>query len=157
MDSIGVKLEVGDSEMITKRSTKLLVGIIPLSLIVLSFFVMQSITVLLNGKVCNHSSNRIWLTMTESGRKKASLLSAGQCTNGFKQDAEAIWGKACSSGPCKFQAWKVAAGHFDIETSEASYSNSVLRIKGWGVGSRWHIAPNWPGPDLSMINYTLIR
>jgi hypothetical protein len=143
--------------MITKRSMKLIVAIIPLSLIILSFLVMKSITVMLNGQVCNHGSNPIWLTVTESGRKKAYSLSPEQCTDVFTQDAEAVWGKDCSTEPCKVQAWKVAAGHFDIEDHGASHSDPVLQIKGWGVGSRWHISSNWPEPDLSTIHYRLVR
>ena len=143
--------------MIAKRLAKPLVAMIPLALIVLSLLTMQALRVLLHGGVCNYSSNNIWLTVTESGRQKAYPLAPGHCTNVLKQDAEAIWGKDCNTDPCKYQAWKVSAGRFDVNTEGDSPSGPVLQIKGWGARSPWHITRAWPKPDLSTINYLLIR
>lgn len=127
-----------------------------LGFLALGFLVFDEIDLSVNGRVCNHSSIPVWLTLTESGRQKAYSLPAGQCTNLFKQDAEAIWGKDCHTAPCEYQAWKVSAGRFDVETVDAT-SGSVLRIKGWGALSRWHITREWPKPDLTSMNYSLVR
>ena len=143
--------------MICKRFTKLFIVILPLGLIVLSVLAMQGMTASLNGEVCNYSSNRLWLTVTESNRQKAYSLLPGHCTNVFTQDVEAIWGRDCNIDPCKYQAWKLSAGHFKVYNDVDSHSGEVLRIDGWGVESRWHIAPTWPRPDLSSVNYSLIR
>jgi hypothetical protein len=143
--------------MIAKRLTSLLITMIPLALVALSFFTLQVILTLLHGGVCNYSSTNLWLTVTESGRQKAYMLAPGHCTNVFKQDAEAIWGRDCNTDPCTYQAWKVGAGRFDINNDEDSHSDSILQINGWGAGSRWHVTRSWPKPDLSMINYSLIK
>jgi hypothetical protein len=108
----------------------------------------------INGRVCNHSSLPVWLTLTESSQKKAYLLPPGQCTHFFNQDAEAVWGKDCKTSPCQYQAWKVSAGRFDLQNGQSS---SVLRIKGWGALSRWHISGDWPRPDLAWMDYSLVR
>ena len=143
--------------MISTRFMKLFIVIIPLGLIVLGFLGMQAMTASVNGEVCNYSSNNLWLTVTESARQKAYSLQPGHCTNVFQQDVEAIWGKDCIPNPCKYQAWKLSAGHFKVYNDVDSQSGEVLRIDGWGVESRWHIAPTWPRPDLSAVNYSLIR
>ena len=140
-----------------KRSTGLLMTMIGLGLMALSLLSINAIAVSLNGGVCNYSSGSIWLTVTESSRQKAYSLSPGHCTNVFTQDAEAIWGRNCHTDPCKYEAWKVGAGRFDVKDEGDSRLGSVLRIKGWGAGSRWHIARTWPKPDLASITYLLIR
>ena len=140
-----------------KRFAVLLIVLIPLGTIALCFLTLHAITSSLNGGVCNDSSSSIWLTVTESSRQKAYELAPGHCTNTSTQDAEAIWGRDCNSGPCKYQAWKLGAGHFEVDNYAASSLDSILRIKGWGAGSRWHIASTWPRPDLSSIHYSLIR
>ena len=124
-----------------------------LGLIALYFLARQEMTISRNGGVCNYSSVSIWLTVTESGRQRAYSLPSGSCTNLHAQDAEAIWGRTCDTDPCTYQAWKVGAGRFDVYND----AGSILRIKGWGVGSRWHITRDWPKPDLSSISYSLIR
>jgi hypothetical protein len=140
-----------------KRFIRLLLVIIPLALIPLGFLTMQAMTVSLNGGVCNDSSHKIWLTLTESGRQKAYSLPSGHCTNVFTQDAEAIWGRDCSMDPCKYRAWKVGAGHFEVDDYGVSSLGSILLIRGWGVGSHWRIAPTWPRPELASITYSLTR
>ncbi len=143
--------------MITRHSSKLLMILIPISFIALGLLIMQAMTVSLNGGMCNYSSIPIWLIVTESNRQKAYLLPPDHCTNVLTQDTEAIWGRDCNNDPCKYQAWKLGAGHFKVYNDLDSRSGSVLRIKGWGAGSRWHIATTWPRPDLSSVNYLLIR
>ena len=142
-----------------RHSTKLFTAILLLSIFVLSFLTILGIKISLNGRVCNHSSAEVWLTVTEEGSKKAYLLSPGRCTDVRTQDAEAIWGRDCSTKPCTYQAWKVGAGHFQLEkdSDPRSGSGTVLRIKGWGAGSRWHITREWPRPDLSAIGYSLVH
>jgi hypothetical protein len=141
----------------TKHSADWLMFLVVLALIAFGLVTMQTMTVSLNGRVCNDSSGPIWLTMTESGRQKAYALSPGDCTDVLTQDAEAIWGKNCNTNPCKYQAWKVSAGRFHVENHGDSAFGSVLRIEGWGVGSHWHITREWAKPDLSTINYSLTR
>src|SRR5215211_3919212 len=94
----------------------------------------------INGVVCNHSSISIWLTMSKGERHSIYSLPSGQCTNFFKQDAEAIWGKDCRTDPCQYQAWKVSAGRFEVYNTEDLSLDSVLRIEGWGASSRWHVS-----------------
>lgn len=125
-------------------------------LIALSFFDFE-IDLSLNGSVCNRSSTDVWLTITERGRQKPYLLAPGECTDMIKQDAEAIWGKSCANGSCSYQAWKLGAGHFEVYDKTTSASGFVLRIQGWGAGSRWHITREWAKPDLSAISYSLTR
>jgi hypothetical protein len=144
----------------TKRFTDLLMLPITLGvlgLMAMGLFAMQTMTISLNGRVCNESSSPIWLTVTELGRQKAYSLPPGDCTDVLTQDAEAIWGKNCETNPCKYQAWKVSAGRFDVDNDGASVFGSVLRIKGWGAGSHWHITQEWPKPGLSAIDYSLVR
>lgn len=143
--------------MSMKHFTKLLWMVLPLVLITLAFFTIEAMTASLNGGVCNTSSNNIWLTVTESSRQKAYSLPPGHCTNVFTQDAEAIWGKDCNVDPCRYQAWKLSAGHFKVDNYGNSSLGSILLIRGWGVGSRWRIAPTWPRPDLSSVTYSLTR
>ena len=140
-----------------KRFARLLIVLIPMGMMALCFLAMQTMTASLNGEVCNDSSSNIWLTVTESSRQKAYALPPGHCTNIFTQDAEAIWGRDCNADPCKYQAWKLGAGHFEVDNYGVSSLSSILLIKGWGAGSRWHIAPTWPRPDLSSMDYSLIR
>lgn len=143
-------------QRLTEGPINLWMTLAALTLVALGFCGLQAVILSLNGRVCNHSSIPVWLTLTESGRHKAYSLSPGQCTNLFKQDAEAIWGKDCHTTPCKYQAWKVSAGRFDVETGHST-SGSVLLIKGWGARSRWHITREWPKPDLASIDYSLVR
>ena len=143
--------------MTTKPSNELIVVPIAMILMVLSVFVLQTAKVSLNGRVCNHSSREVWLTVTESGRQRARALMPGQCTDVSTQDAEAIWGSDCSTEPCQYQAWKVGAGHYDIRNDRDSPSGSVLRIHGWGAGGSWHITREWPRPDISSIQYSLVK
>lgn len=140
-----------------KRFIRLLMVMIPLGAITLGLLTMHTITASLNGGVCNDSSNNIWLTVTESSRQKAYSLPPGHCTNVFTQDVEAIWGRDCNTDPCKYQAWKLGAGHFEVDNVDASSLGSVLLIRGWRVGSYWHITPTWPRPDLASITYSLTR
>jgi hypothetical protein len=112
---------------------------------------------LINGVVCNHSSIEVWLALSKGERTGMYALAPGQCTNVFKQDVEAIWGKDCSAEPCRYQAWKLGAGHFTVYDGAESPTGPVLRISGWGAGSRWHITEYWPKPDLSSIGYSLVK
>lgn len=128
-----------------------------MGVITFGFLAIQAMTASHNGGVCNESSHTVWLTLTESGRQKAYSLPPGQCTNVFIQDAEAIWGRDCKTTPCKYQAWKLGAGHFEVEDYEASSLDSILIIRGWRVGSYWHVSPTWPRPDLASITYSLTR
>src|SRR5215208_6635718 len=127
-----------------KRSKDLFMTLIGLGLMALCLLMIKAVAVSLNGGVCNSSSGNIWLTVTESNRQKAYSLAPGRCTNILTQDAEAIWGRDCRTDPCKYQAWKVSAGRFDVEADGNSRLSSVLRIKGWGADSHWHIAQTWP-------------
>ncbi|HLO33285.1 MAG TPA: hypothetical protein VK249_29325 [Anaerolineales bacterium] len=136
---------------------KYFTALLGLGLMALCILTMKVTAIFLNGGVCSYSSDRVWLTVTESSRQKTYSLAPGHCTNVFKQDAEAIWGRDCSTDTCKYQAWKVGAGRFELEENQHSPLGAVLRIKGWGAGSRWRIAPTWPRPDISTIRYGLIR
>jgi hypothetical protein len=147
----------GDRGMIAKRSVMLLIVLIPLGIMGLCFLAAQTMPISLNGRVCNDSSGGLWLTVTESGRKRAYPLPPGHCTDVLTQDAEAIWGKDCKTVPCQYQAWKVGAGRFNVKPDGDVSSTSILRIEGWGAGSHWHITREWPKPDLSAIDYSLIR
>lgn len=125
----------------------------------LGFFVLEEseAEVSINGVVCNHSSTGVWLVVSEGRRTRSSSLAPGQCTDFFRQDAEAIWGRECSTDPCHYQAWKLRAGSFTVYDDANTASGVVLRIKGWGAGSHWHITEDWPKPSLSSVNYSLIR
>ena len=140
-----------------KRFAKLFIVLIPMGMITLCFLTMAALRTSLNGGVCNDSSSNIWLTITESNRQKAYALPPGHCTNMVTQDAEAIWGRDCNIHSCKYQAWKLGAGHFEVDNVDASSLGSVLLIRGWRVGSYWHITPTWPRPDLASITYSLTR
>ena len=140
-----------------KRFIRLLMAIIPLGLISLGILAIPAMSASLNGGVCNDSSSNIWLTVTESSRQKAYSLPPGHCTNVFTQDAEAIWGRDCNVDPCRYQAWKLGAGHFKVDDYGVSSLGSILLIRGWGAGSRWRIAPTWPRPNLSSVTYSLTR
>ena len=142
---------------IMKRFRTLFLVIVPVSLITLGFVTLQTIMASRNGGVCNESSQIVWLTLTESGRQKAYSLPPGYCTHVFTQDAEAIWGRVCDTNPCRYQAWKVGAGHFEVADHGDSSVGSILVIRGWGAGSRWRMAPTCPRPDLTSITYSLIR
>ena len=124
----------------------------------LGFFILEeSETELsINGVLCNHSSMGVWLAMSEGERTSNYALAPGQCTNFFGQDAEAIWGRDCNTDPCHYQAWKLGAGRFSV-VDDTNSSGSVLRIRGWGAGSRWRVSEDWPKPDLSSINYLLVK
>ena len=140
-----------------KRFIRLLMIMIPLGSITIGILMIPAMTASLNGGVCNTSSNNIWLTVTESNRQKAYSLPSGHCTNVFTQDAEALWGRDCDTDPCKYQAWKLGAGHFEVDNYGASSLGSILLIRGWRAGSRWRIAPTWPRPDLASVTYSLTR
>ena len=145
--------------MLAKRSTKLFMITIFLVFFGLGFMLFEEgeTNVSINGVVCNRSSIGVWLTMSEGERHSTHSLAPGQCTNFFKQDAEAIWGKDCRSDPCQYQAWKVSAGRFEVFNTEESSRGAVLRIEGWGARSRWHVTEDWPKPDLSSVNYLLVK
>jgi hypothetical protein len=117
---------------------------------------LQAIGILLHGEVCNYSSTNVWLTVSEAGMQTPSLLAPGECTNFLTQDAEAIWGNDCRTEPCRPQAWKVSAGRFRVY-DDGPPTQTVLRIDGWGAGSRWRVSEDWTKPNLSSINYSLTR
>lgn len=117
----------------------------------------SDINVSVNGMVCNHSSTDLWLAVTKVRRPKIYTLAPGHCTNFFTEDAEAIWGKECEVEPCRYQAWKLGIGLFDVYEAAHSPSSAVLRIRGLGAGSSWHITADWPKPELSSIKYSLVR
>ena len=143
--------------MTTKSSTDLIVVPIAMVLMLVGVFAMQNLKISLNGRVCNHSSTEIWLTVTEAGRQRASPLAPGECTDTSTQDAEAIWGSNCRVDPCRYQAWKVGAGRYEIRDYENSSAGTVLRIHGWGAGSSWHITREWPRPEHSSLHYSLVK
>jgi hypothetical protein len=142
-----------------KLSTKLIIIAILVATTGLGFFILEEseIELSINGVLCNRSSIRVWLAMSEGERTSTYALAPGQCTNFFTQDVEAIWGRDCSTGPCSYQAWKLKAGHFEVKHDPDSSSGSVLRIQGWGIGSRWQITEDWPKPDLSSMRYSLVK
>ena len=144
--------------MSKRLSTMLILVTILVAVTGLGFFILEAseTEVSINGVACNHSSIGVWLTMSDRERTSTSSLAPGQCTNFFKQDAEAIWGRDCSTDPCQYQAWKLGAGRFSV-VDDTNSSGSVLRIRGWGVGSRWRVSEDWPKPDLSSINYSLVK
>jgi hypothetical protein len=145
--------------MMKKLSTKLILVTVLVLVTGLGFIILEEseIEVSINGVVCNHSSTGVWLTMSEGERTSTYSLAPGQCTNFFGQDVEAIWGKDCSTDSCRYQAWKLGAGRFTVYNDAESPAGSVLRISGWGAGSRWHITEDWPKPDLSSIGYSLVK
>jgi hypothetical protein len=145
--------------MMTKHSTRLIIATILVAFLSLGFIILEEgeTEVSINGVVCNHSSADLWLAVTEVENPENYMLESGDCTNFFKQDAEAIWGKECIRASCTYQAWKLGAGRFDVYEDANSSSSVVLRIEGWGAGSRWHITRDWPKPKLSAIDYSLVR
>jgi hypothetical protein len=143
--------------MTTQRAKDLFKTLAVLGILAIGVLALQGIGILLHGNVCNYSSTDIWLTISESGWQKVHSLAPGQCTRGLTQDAEAIWGRDCSAHPCRYQAWKVRAGRFEVYEHKISSMGAVLRIDGWGAGSRWQVTEEWPKPDLSSINYSLVK
>lgn len=142
--------------MMTLYSTDLRRGLITAGLIALSVLALLGLGILLHGGVCNYSTTDIWLTVSHSDRQSVAPLGPGQCTNVLVLDADVIWGSDCSRGPCRYQAWKVGAGRFDVYNDGSSEVSPVLRIDGWGAGSKWGISEEWPKPDLVAINYSLV-
>ena len=140
----------------TQPSTDLRRGLIMLGLVALSVLALLGLGILLHGGVCNYSTTDIWLTVSQAERQSVAPLSPGQCTNLLVVDADVIWGSDCSRGACRYQAWKVGAGRFDVYNDSSSEVSPVLRIDGWGAGSQWRISDEWPKPDLSAINYSLV-
>lgn len=116
-----------------------------------------ALTVTKNGSVCNQSTVTIWITVTEVVGRRAAPLAPGECTNVILQDAEAIWGRTCSAETCTHKAWKVGAGRFEVHEHETDASGPVLKITGWGAGSRWQITKEWNRPPISEIGYSLSR
>lgn len=143
--------------MTRKLSTRLIIVTVLLAFTGLGFFILEEseTEVSINGVVCNRSSADVWLTVSEGERHATDSLAPGHCTDFFKQDVEAIWGSDCTTGACQYQAWKVSAGRFEVYND--STAGSTLRIKGWGAGSRWHITADWPKPELSALNYSLVK
>jgi hypothetical protein len=139
----------------TKYSTKrFAVTIFFLGLFALGFLILDEfeIELPLNSVACNYSSTEIWLTVTESGFKKANSLPPGDCTSLLTQDAEAIWGQDCSTDPCGYQAWKVGAGRFEVYDDADSPTGFVLRIKGWGAaGTSPAIGPSRTFPRWAIL------
>jgi hypothetical protein len=140
-----------------KHSMKLLLAAIPLGFLALCFLAAEALIIFHNGGVCNYSSIDIWLTVTESSGRKAYPLRPGSCSDADTQDVEAIWGRDCNTDPCGYQAWKLGAGRFEVYDDGESPAGFVLQVRGWGVGSRWRIAPAWPKPELSTLGYSLMR
>lgn len=145
--------------MTKKLSSKLILVTILVAITGLGFFILEEseVEVSINGVVCNHSSTDVWLAMSEGERTSTYSLAPGQCTDFFNQDAEAVWGRDCSMDPCNYQAWKLGAGRFQVVDDASSRSEPVLRLRGWGLGSRWHITEDWPKPKLSSVNYLLVK
>lgn len=140
--------------MTARQSREVRTALITLGALALGFLTLQAIGIALHGRVCNYSSAEVWLTISKSSQHESYPLARGACTNMLTQDAEAIWGLDCSSEPCRHRAWKVGAGHYAVYDDRGS---SVVRIDGWGAGSRWRISEDWPRPDLSAISYSLVR
>ena len=128
-----------------------------LGLVALSVLALLGLGTLLHGGVCNYSTTDIWLTVSQAERQSVAPLSPGQCTNLLVLDADAIWGRDCSRGPCRYQAWKVGAGRFDVYDGGSTELIPVLRIDGWGAGSQWRISEDWPKPDLTEVDYSLVK
>lgn len=142
-----------------KLSAKLILVTALVLAVGLGFIILEEseTEVSINGVVCNQSSTAIWLVTSEGERTGTSSLAPGQCTDFFRQDVEAIWGRDCSTDPCRYQAWKLRVGRFTVSDEATSGSGTVLRIRGWGAGSRWQITEEWPKPALSSVNYSLIK
>lgn len=140
-----------------RHFTKLILVIV--AVLTLAYVILEEIEVevSINGVVCNHSSAGVWLAVSKGQRTRISSLAPGECTNFFREDVEAIWGKECNADACGYQAWKLGAGRFVIYDDTKSPSSSVLRIEGWGAGSSWHITSDWPKPELSSIGYSLVK
>jgi hypothetical protein len=145
--------------MMKKLSAKLLVVTVLVILSGFGFFILEEseTEVSINGVVCNYSSTDVWLSVSEGERQGAFSLAPDHCTDFFTQDAEAIWGRDCRTDPCHYQAWKLGAGRFSVYNDAESASGIVLRIKGWGAGSGWHITEDWPKPELPSIGYSLVQ
>lgn len=142
-----------------KLSKKLILITVLVAIAGIGFIILEEseTEVSINGVVCNRSSTEIWLATSEGERTGTSSLDPGQCTNFFTQDVEAIWGRDCSTDPCSYQAWKLRLGRFTVYDEAESESGSVLRIRGWGAGSSWHITEDWPKPALSSLDYSLVK
>jgi hypothetical protein len=145
--------------MIKKLSTKLIFITILVAITGVGFLILEEseVNVSINGVVCNHSSTDVWLALSKGESTGTYSLAPDQCTNIFRQDVEAIWGKDCSTDSCRYQAWKLGAGRFTVYDDAESPAGSVLRISGWGAGSSWHITEDWPKPELSSIDYSLVK
>ena len=145
--------------MINKLSTRLILVTVLVAITGLGFFILEEseTEVSINGVLCNQSSTGVWLTTSEGKRTDTSSLAPGQCTDFFKQDAEAVWGSDCSTDTCQYQAWKLGAGRFTVYNDGESSAGAVLRIKGWGAGSRWHVTEDWPKPEFSSLDYSLVK
>ena len=145
--------------MMKRLSTKLILVTVLVAVAGLGFIILEEseTEVSINGVVCNQSSVGIWLALSEGERTDTYSLPPGQCTNFFRQDVEAIWGKDCSIDSCTYQAWKLRIGRFTVYDDAESPGGSILRIKGWGAGSRWQITEDWPKPELSSVNYLLVK
>jgi|SRR5687768_8970712 len=142
-----------------KLSRKLIIVTILVAITSLGFFILEEseTEVSINGVVCNYSSTDVWLAMSEGERTGTYSLPPSRCTNFFRQDVEAIWGKDCSTNSCTYQAWKLRIGRFTVYDDAESPRGSILRIEGWGAGSRWQITEDWPKPELSSVNYLLVK
>jgi hypothetical protein len=142
-----------------RLSTKLILVTVLVLATGFGFIILEEreIHVSINGVVCNHSSTDVWLALSKGERTGMYSLAPDQCTNFFGQDVEAIWGKDCSTDSCRYQAWKLGAGRFTVYDDAESSGGSILRVKGWGAGSRWQITGDWPKPDLSSIDYSLVK
>lgn len=142
-----------------KLSKKLILITVLVAILGIGFIILEEseTEISINGVLCNHSSTEVWLATSEGERTGTSSLDPGQCTNFFQQDVEAIWGRDCNTDPCSYQAWKLGAGRFTVYDEAESDSGSVLRISGWGAGSRWHVTEDWPKPELSSLHYSLVK
>lgn len=145
--------------MMKKLSTKLIIVTILVAVTGFGFFILEEseVNVSINGVVCNHSSTSVWLASSEGESTATYALAPDQCTDIFRQDVEAIWGKDCSADSCRYQAWKLGAGRFTVFNDAEFPAGAILRINGWGTGNRWHINEDWPKPELSSINYSLVK
>lgn len=143
----------------TKLSCMLTIVTILLGYMGSSFLtrVKGEVKIAIRGVVCNYSSIDIWLTVTESRKLKPYTLHPGYCTDVRRQDVEAIWGRTCNTDACEYQAWKLGIGRYRVFDDGDTLLGSILRIKGWGAGSGWHITGGWPKPDLLTINYSLVK
>lgn len=109
------------------------------------------------GKVCNYSSEAVWITVNVGHKRLTGQLRSGQCTKYPDQDAEVIWGTFCKQEVCRLQGWRVGTGVFQLYDAphirEPPYK--ALYFRGWGLMSGWDYSLRSLQKNFQRVGYTL--